>query len=104
MIEKITVTFNRKSRDLPAIIPWIAKVYAKCYSCQSITATTNKKCKLQANFVYINLDGTQAHYCRTHLDIERFSGEFYGHRTMKDLAEQQRCERWIKKNTKEVKA
>lgn len=100
MIDKVTVTFDGKSRDLPAIIPWIARIYTKGHVCQAITAT-NKDCRSQATFIYINLDGTQNHYCRTHLDIERFNGEFYGHRTMKDFKEQQRCERWIKKNTRE---
>jgi len=99
MIGQIVVTFDGKSKNLPAIIPWIARIYTKGYECQGVTASNNK-CKLQAGFIYINKDGTQNHYCRTHLDIERFSGEFYGHRTIKDFEEQRRCERWIKKNTR----
>jgi hypothetical protein len=92
----VKMDFDPGSPDLPPFIPWIARIDAKTHACQGISLRTGKECSLKARFMYIYLDGTYDMFCRNHLDTKVLNADLY---PFGNVEEQQRCERWIKKNT-----
>lgn len=92
----VRMDYDPGSPDLPPFIPWIARIDAKIHACQGISLKNSKPCRSQARYLYIHKNGVFNIWCRNHLDTNILSADLY---PMGNLKEQERCQKWIKKNT-----